>query len=81
MLVTPYMRFFIGSNSPMFEVGYREAAKMRTRYPAPRKHLDQRGGLAPMTASSADDLFRLLTAPRSARQGHRRPRLATGPVS
>jgi len=32
MLVTPYMRFFIGSNSPTFEFRAREAPKMFTRY-------------------------------------------------
>jgi hypothetical protein len=32
MLVTPYMRFFIGSNCPTFEFGAREAPKMFTRY-------------------------------------------------
>jgi transcriptional regulator with XRE-family HTH domain len=32
MLVTPYMRFFIGSNSPTFEFRSREAPKMFTRY-------------------------------------------------
>jgi hypothetical protein len=32
MLVTPYMRFFIGSNSPAFEFRAPEAPKMFTRY-------------------------------------------------
>ena len=32
MLVTPYMRFFIGSNSPTFEFRAREAPKMFARY-------------------------------------------------
>jgi len=32
MLVTPYMRFFIGSNSPTFEFRAGEAPKMFTRY-------------------------------------------------
>ena len=32
MLVTPYMRFFIGSNSPTFEFRAREAPTMFTRY-------------------------------------------------
>jgi transcriptional regulator with XRE-family HTH domain len=32
MLVTPYMRFFIGSNSPTFEFRTREAPRMFTRY-------------------------------------------------
>lgn len=32
MLVTPYMRFFIGSNSPTFEFRARGAPKMFTRY-------------------------------------------------
>jgi hypothetical protein len=32
MLVTPYMRFFIGSNSPTFEFRAREAPRMSTRY-------------------------------------------------
>lgn len=32
MLVTPYMRFFIGNNSPTFEFRAREAPKMFTRY-------------------------------------------------
>lgn len=32
MLVTPYMRFFIGSNSPTFEFRAREAPRMFTRY-------------------------------------------------
>jgi transcriptional regulator with XRE-family HTH domain len=32
MLVTPYMRFFVGSNSPTFEFRAGEAPKMFTRY-------------------------------------------------
>jgi hypothetical protein len=32
MLVTPYLRFFIGSNSPTFEFRSHEAPKMFTRY-------------------------------------------------
>ena len=32
MLVTPYMRFFIGSNSPTFEFRARDAPRMFTRY-------------------------------------------------
>jgi Domain of unknown function (DUF5919) len=31
-LVTPYLRFFIGSNSPTFEFGARQAPRMFTRY-------------------------------------------------
>jgi hypothetical protein len=37
MLVTPYMRFFVGSNSPTFEFRAREAPKMFTRC---TRHLD-----------------------------------------
>lgn len=32
MLVTPYLRFFIGSNSPTFEIRTMDAPKMFTRY-------------------------------------------------
>jgi transcriptional regulator with XRE-family HTH domain len=32
MLVTPYLRFFIGSNSPTFEIRTADAPKMFTRY-------------------------------------------------
>jgi hypothetical protein len=32
MLVTPYLRFFIGSNSPTFEFRADQAPKMFTRY-------------------------------------------------
>jgi hypothetical protein len=32
MMVTPYLRFFIGSNSPTFELRSAAAAKMFSRY-------------------------------------------------
>jgi hypothetical protein len=32
MLVTPYLRFFIGSNSPTFEIWAKTAPKMFSRY-------------------------------------------------
>ena|SRR5579862_2209607 len=49
MLVTSYMRFYIGSNSPTFEFRSGQAPRMSTRYARHLEHLDQRGGLAPMT--------------------------------
>jgi hypothetical protein len=37
MFVTPYLRFFIGSNSPTFEIASESAPKMFSRY---ARHFD-----------------------------------------
>jgi len=43
MLVTPYLRFFIGSNSPTFEFRADQAPKMFTRY---ARHFENTWNLA-----------------------------------
>jgi hypothetical protein len=43
MLVTPYLRFFISSNSPTFEVRSDQAPKMFTRY---ARHFENTWNLA-----------------------------------
>jgi hypothetical protein len=78
MLVTPYMRFFIGSNSPTFEFRSREAPKMFTRY---TRHFEstwtgsaaQAQEVHPRTGPDARRLLLRLILRRHPAQRHDRP--------